>query len=542
MPQFQPKRHEQILADEITKLVTNTQLTDVADSSSVKGMLAATAREMDEGYFQMENVLLLFDIFKATGDDLDERAKEIQPGTITRIGPQQAVGTVIFSRAGTTGTINIPIGTRVKTSDGLIYITTAVGTITPTSPEQISGHGIGRDSAPVAIIAEAPGVAGNVVGGSIIKFDTKPAGVDEVTNLNPTTFGRDKERDDAFRQRIVDFIASLPRSTVQALESGVLGAEDPVTGAAILFSKAIEDIVNRGNVTLYIDDGTGTAESTTVVAATVLAATYTWGGTTTITSGDTSEVAVGDFIRLDSDGQWFEISAITPNVDVTILNPGSLTIPSGATASSIDTGADRMTQGLAGPPVDTAVGGEVTLFLDNKPVKSAIAISIVSSIRGVLVESTDFTLNPASGQVQFSPALVTSEAIFAEYTHFTGLIALGQKIVDGDPLDRTNFPGLRAGGVLVLVLTPQVLLQAVTASLIPAEGFTSAQAVVDATEAVKTYINSLGISDDVVRNTIISRIESLSSVADLVLTTPANNIIILDDQMARTTDVNISIT
>lgn len=66
-----------------------------------------------------------------------------------------------------------------------------------------------------------------------------------------------------------------------------------------------------------------------------LVQTYTWGGTATVLSGNTGEVVVGDWIKLDADGQYFEISAVTPNVSVTILNPGGLTIPTGATASSM---------------------------------------------------------------------------------------------------------------------------------------------------------------------------------------------------------------
>ncbi len=542
MPAFTPKRFEQILTDEIASVVTATDLSDVADSSSVKAMLAATARELDESYFQQENLLSLFSIDSATGDDLDERAAEIQPTTIERTEPRSATGTVIFSRPGTAGTTNIPSGTTVKTSGGVEFTTTAVGTITAASPEQISGHGVGRDSAPVPIVATIPGVAGNVTISTIIKFGAKPAGIDEVTNLSPTLFGRNKETDDAFRQRLKDFIASLARSTIQAIENGVLGAEDPLTGGSILFSKAIEDAVNLGKVTLFIDDGTGSSESVASISATAIVAAFTWAGSTTVTSGDTSEVAVGDFIRLDSDGQWFEISAITPSVDVTILNPGSLTIPTGATVSSVDTGADRVTQGLAGPPADSAVGGEVTLFFDNPAIKTTTSVTVVSSTRGVLVENTDFTLNPASGQLQFTPALVAAEVIFAEYTHFTGLIALAQKIVDGDPTDRTNFPGLRAAGVLVRVLTPTVLIQTVTASLVVSEDSTLVDAIAEVENAVLTYINGLGISGDVVRNELISRIQRLASITDLILTEPANNIVLLDDQLARTTLANVTIT
>ncbi len=70
-----------------------------------------------------------------------------------------------------------------------------------------------------------------------------------------------------------------------------------------------------------------------------VAADFTWNNTTTVASGDTTGVAVGDFIGLKSDGQLFEIIAETPNVDVTIDNTSGLTIPAGggAKATFVDT-------------------------------------------------------------------------------------------------------------------------------------------------------------------------------------------------------------
>ncbi len=470
MPQFQPKRQQQILPDMIARVVTRSVLKDVSDTSSIKQMLAAAAREDDEIYFQMQNILTLFSIDNATGDDLDERAKEIQPAIITRIGPRKSTGQVVFSRAGTTGTLNISAGVRVQTADRIVFLTTASASITPTSPEQISGHGIGRDSPPVDILAEIAGREGDVITGAIIRFDVKPTGVDEVTNLDPTQFGRNKESDDAFRQRIKTFIAGLARSTVQALEAAVIGAEDTATGRQILFSSALENFVALGNVDLFVDDGTGSAESTAVV----------------------------------------------PN--------------------------ENVTAGLSGPPPDSAVGGEKRLFLDQKPVKESEAFSVTSSTRGLLTHLVDYTLNFASGQLNFTPVLVTGEVITAAYTHFTGLIQLAQKIIDGDRADRTNFPGIRAGGVLVKVNTPVVLIQTVTAILTVREGFEQATAVAQAINAAKDYINGLGISDDVIRNELVSRIQSLDGVFNVVVTAPAADITLLDDELARITDANISIT
>lgn len=65
------------------------------------------------------------------------------------------------------------------------------------------------------------------------------------------------------------------------------------------------------------------------------AATYTWNGTTTIavSADPSSELSAGEFIRLDSDGQLFEVATVAPT-SVTILNPDGKTIPSAATGSS----------------------------------------------------------------------------------------------------------------------------------------------------------------------------------------------------------------
>src|SRR5512147_2562305 len=262
MPVFTTKRYEQFLAQMIAKVVTRTKLSDISDTSAVKHVLAAAARQLDEISYQMYLLRQIFSIDTATGDDLDERAAEIQPGMISRNLALKATGLLVFSRTTTAGTAIIPIGTRARTSTGTEFATTAAGSITPTSPEQITGHGIGRDSGQIPAQAVLPGVSGNAAANTIIRFVSRPAGVDSVTNPTAFAWGADKESDDSFRNRIKRFVASLGRSTIESIEDAVRGAIDPATGATILFTKAVEDIVTPGYVTLYIDDGTGAAETT----------------------------------------------------------------------------------------------------------------------------------------------------------------------------------------------------------------------------------------------------------------------------------------
>lgn len=445
MPQVQLRRFEQILQTAIGRLVSRTQFSDVSDASIAKNLLAADAREQDEAYFQMTRLRDLFDLRTAAGEDLTERAQEIAPNTLVRLPASFAIGNVTFGRTGTSGTVIIPSGTVVKTSDGTEFRTTLQGQITAAS----------STSAPVPITAVAPGAEGNVPPGTIIRFSSKPPGVDTVTNGVGTTQGRDLESDDAFRERARNYIASLSRCTPQALEFAAIGLTDATNGRSVEFARVFEDPIDRGNVTLYIDDGAGTAaENGTPISGEVLIA--------------------------------------------------------------------------------SALGGEEFLTLSTAPINFGLGLTITSSTRGVLTLGVDYFVNPASGRIFFNPALATLEQITADYTPYINLIPTVQNVIDGDPNDRRNFPGFRAAGVLVQVLSPAVVPVSVE-GILSIENVDRTTVIANAQQAVLEYVNGLGISGDIVRNEIIERIMGVNGVVDVDLILPTSNITILDDQIPRIT-------
>lgn len=454
MPQVQLKRFEQILEGILGRVIARSTLSDVSDTSQFKTIAAGVARELDEAYFQFTRLRDLFDIQKAAGEDLDERAREIQPGTIRRIQARRAIGLVVFSRTLTVGTVTIPSGTVVKTADGTVFTTTIQVQILDTQTDSIS----------VSIVAQDPGIIGNVPSLTIVKFGSKIPGVDVVTNTAPTTQGRDQESDDGFRGRLLNFIASLSRCTPEALEFLTIGAEDPVSTKVVQFAKIVEDIVDLGNVTLFIDDGAGTAAEldTPIVAEVVIA---------------------------------------------------------------------------------SALGGEQFLNLAESPVDDTgvSPLDIISDIRGTLVRGTDYFLNPASGKIKFDPTLVATEEITANYTPWINLIPHIQKLVDGNVNDRLNFPGFRAAGVRVLVLSPTITQISVEAALtVVGEDLTTAQNAVES--AILEYINNVGISGDIIYNELIDRIMGVTGVVDVDLTVPSGNVTVLDDQLPRTNTGIINIT
>jgi uncharacterized phage protein gp47/JayE len=443
MPQIQLRRYEQILERAIGRLVARTDLSDVSDVGIVKNILAAMAREQDEAYWQMTRLRDLFDLRTAAGEDLDERAAEIAPNTLSRLPASRAIGEVVFGRATTTGTVTIQAGTEVKTADGTVFTTSQQVTIASGS----------ASSAATPIVAASVGEDGNVPADTIVKFASKIPGVDTVTNPVGTSSGADEETDDSFRERIRNYIASLSRCTVDGLEFIALGVVDPTTGKAVKFASVFEDPLDPSNVTLYIDDGAGTA-------------------------ADLGTAVVGEVV------------------------------------------------------IASALGGEEFLDLIQTPVALSAGLTVTSSFRGTLTVGTEYYVNPANGRLFFVPALTAGEQITASYTPYVNLIAEVQKVIDGDPADRANFPGFRAAGVHVRVLSPTVVPVDVQGFLF-VDRVAKADAIANAQQAVLDYVNSLGISGDVIRNEVIDRIMGVDGVVDVQLDLPAANINILDDQIPR---------
>jgi len=474
MARFVLKRYEQILSSMIAKLVARTELNDLFDSSPFKHLLSAAAMSDDEQYYQISLILLLNDIDNVEGDDLDEFAKILSNmtndgETLVRRQSSRSVGTVVFSRNIVSGSITKEAGIIVKTNSGVSFRTTTGFTINSGDPVIIPGHSVGQDSSPIPIQSLLLGDNNNVSANTIIKFANKPTGIDIVANLSDTAFGRNKENDDQYRKRIKGYINSLVRSTPYAMENAIIGLEDPVTGSIILFAKLIEDIVNLGNCTMYIDDGTGYAQST--------------------------EEIVGE----------------------------------------------NITYGLVGPPVNSAVGGETYLFLDSIAINEDASFTITSSIRGVLVKDTDFYYDSSRGQINFTPALSAGETIIGNYTKYTGIIELAQKVINGLSSDRANYPGYRGAGVRVKVRSPQILIVNVEGNIVIQEGYDTEIVYANVEDAILRYINTLTISGDVIISALVTAIKNIEGVYDVVIVSPSNNISILDDQLARTSINNVSI-
>ena len=454
------KSRNEILVDLINAAVARTALTDVNDASILKHLLAGIASEIHQVYGQFTNLASLFDFQTAAGADLDERAKEILGGTLTRNGAARAVGSLTFSRQISGTVVTIPVGTVALSPEGQQYETTVTGTIALAS----------LTSGAVTARATLASAEGNTAAGTVTSFVTKPAGVLEVTNAVPFAGGADLESDTDFRARIYQFVQSLARCTVDGVESALMGLTDAPTGKSIKYVHVYEPPINPGTAVAYIDDGAGTADS----------------------------------------------GAVSTVVGETIIDP--------------------------------ALGGEEFLYTDYKPLldnlqsgsnfkvyKNGVAMTLGGT------GATGFYTNWASGRIYFTQPLLPGDIITADYQYYTGLMALAQRVVDGDPADRANYPGYRAAGVDIRVLTPTVVPLTVFANITLLEGYDLSTVGSQAQSNIILYVNNLGISGDVIRAELIERIMATPGVYNVNLTDPVADRIIDDDQIARTSASQVTI-
>lgn len=552
MARIELRTDPQILEEMVNRVVARTSLSDVTDASSILQLLRAVAAQLGEAYFQMSLVGLLNDSTQAKGSDLDAFAARVIPGRLRRRGSRQAVGLQVFSRPSNDGTTRyVPVGTVMKRADGTRYRTLAQAVVTSTSPEQVAGHGVGRDTAPVPAVAVAPGAQSNTGTDTVNQLTARPAGFTETTNVRAFVGGRGLESDEEFLARIDDYVQSLSRCTVDALEALVLGLQDTASGKEVFFARAIEHPEDRGRVTLYVDDGSGTAETTVDAAPTGTVVLYD-----DATGGIFTVVSALPVIRGDLVGRQVELiddSNLTPTPGA---NEGTFVVTAVLTDSSfqVDTlGAGSLlspapTRFVFGPEVvlEDSLGGEEFLRLDGRPVQDRLPVEVSTVPTGggtprVLTRDVDYRLDPASGLLYFTKPLVVGIDVQARYSYFTGLIALVQRTVDGDPNDRENFPGLRAAGISVQVKSPRVRVITVDVGLTVSDGFDRSLVQSNVRGVIEEYINNLSVSADVVRNELIERIMSVPGVFDIDLQAPVSNVNILDDQVARVTAASVQV-
>ncbi|WP_202034102.1 baseplate J/gp47 family protein [Rhizobium rhizogenes] len=204
-------------------------------------------------------VLALTRAATSNGSDLDSWVADYG---LTRLGSTAATGSVTFSRFTPTISAVIPIGTRVQTADFTQTFVVTVDTTNAAYSATLGGYLIPATvpSVTVPVVAQSGSSGSNVQANTVSVIQDAIIGVDTVNNSAAFTGGTDGESDGALRTRFVAYLASLARATVAAIGYAISSVQLGIS-YSILENVDHSLASDPGNLTIIVDDGTGSPPS-----------------------------------------------------------------------------------------------------------------------------------------------------------------------------------------------------------------------------------------------------------------------------------------
>lgn len=190
------------------RLDSRSPLSDLTVGSVTRTLTEAVGREVATVYEQINLAYLAGFVDTATGSSLDRVVAILG---VTRTTAEWAEGLVTFFRSsGVDGNITIPAGTRLTTADGaVVFVTTAPRTLQ---------RGQVRIDVPARADVPFPGEVGLVAAGAISQMSQPVAGIQSVSNLDPTIKAAADETDEELRLRARSVLLSLGKATLAALD------------------------------------------------------------------------------------------------------------------------------------------------------------------------------------------------------------------------------------------------------------------------------------------------------------------------------------
>jgi uncharacterized phage protein gp47/JayE len=455
------------------------------------------------------------------------------------LGFPHAVETdVILSTAGADRAISS--GTQVfappsETTKKVLFRTTEAGTL---FDGDITSGLINAES---DLVGKDTRVGSNTV----TQFASAPFSGATVTNPVAATRGANREEDEPYIQRIVDFIQSLSRGTALSIETLVAGLRDEVSNQEVEFAQTLEP-VGPGMALLYITDGTPTFALDRVVflGRDVIISDAEAGDQRGRLANFAPFDKVASPVNLRTPRIWkSDHRGSATSVGVNFLEDTSLALTPGAEVNKylktdddqfyLITGNTAIRYTLSAGGATPSLGSYATFDFSTDPLEPGV----------------DYAFNETNGDLELVTALVAHDSLVAAsdgaspsvgaYRYTEGLGAFVQRTVNGDRTDIESFPGIKALGTQVLVVAPSVVSPTIQIKVIAQRGFTDVELSPSVKAVVQTYVNSLGIGENIILSEIIKLVKELPGVADVQLIFPTTNITVPAGQLARIDDSNV---
>ena len=232
-----------------------TALVDVSVGSVIRAIFEANASVVLWLQWLILQVLQTTRASTSTGADLDSWMADFG---LTRLPASASTGIVTFSRFSPNLAATVPVGSVVKTADGLLTFAVAeedtLSTWQPAASAYVIPSGVASVDLPV--ICRTSGAVGNVLASTINVIAASLPGIDLVTNPDPLSNGADAESDQALRNRFQGYLASRSRATLGAIQSAIAGVQQGLN-VAVEQNTGIGNTPQVGAFLVIIDDGTG---------------------------------------------------------------------------------------------------------------------------------------------------------------------------------------------------------------------------------------------------------------------------------------------
>lgn len=586
MADFVPRTFEQIIDAMVAYVQGHSEITDFSPGSATLTLLEAAAFEDEEQYFQMSQILEIMSIFNARGERLRRRVSDFG---IFPVGAKTATGKVRFyNSALTTGrvgtdynagvnvitlfstsmfptsgfpyevylaegtnrshllsvtandpvlgtlsfagltTYNLVAGDRVslKTGDVLHTVNSGIQLMSPATASSPAKLYTTQETAyiypgnyysnEVRVKAVSSGTVGNLAVGQVTRFaGSAPfngAGVYSTTSMEG---GKEAENDADLLERYLNHIKSLSRGTVFSLKAGSQGVEQIETGQRVISANVVEDF-NADEVIVYIDDGTGFIPDTVLLPFSTAAVNS---GGTSLTLTDGSQFPSSGFIIINNTtivGYTNRVGNILTLATATVVTAGNVVEFVDYIAESTESFQSKFR--LAYSPVVRNT--------------ESVRVKIPSaSTWSALTRDADYIINRGTGDLKLLTTIPSGSALAASYSYFTGLIASVQKVLEGDPADPTNFPGIKAAGINLSVEAPSIRRVTVRLSIQAKPGYTETDLYPLVRQAVENYITSLKLGENVIVSRIIDSAHNVEGVYSVTVSEPLNNLTILEHEL-----------
>jgi uncharacterized phage protein gp47/JayE len=243
-----------------------TRLLDLTVGSAMRAVLEANASVALWMQWLILQVLQTTRAATSNGPDLDSWMADM---SLTRLPAVAATGSATFARFTSTAPALVPAGALVRTTDGSQTFAVSIDASNPAWSAAANGYvvaaGIGSLSVPV--VAQTPGVAGNVQAAAITLLVSTIPGIDTVTNTAPLQNGLNAESDDALRARFQNFVQSRSRATPLAVAYAV-GSIQQGLNYALQENVDPSGAARLGNFVVTLDDGSGNPPASLLETAT----------------------------------------------------------------------------------------------------------------------------------------------------------------------------------------------------------------------------------------------------------------------------------